>query len=352
MNNAFTDYLEKHTEAEWLAALESLLPAIHEVDRNAVQVWYRFYPLSLHQFLASAEDKGKAIQGFAIQGFAIQGDYSLDTQIDSSHHFLYGHRFWKIVKAAVEAEIFTFENAEIGLSEEIRQIAAMVAEKLKVDTSLTIGITAVGLMTLVQVGPEAFKAASGETEKPKGLLAKSPDVIVRERSSDDSQGILGFLKTINKKFSIIYNEKVSDGKFRIMNEQELTGASALDQTKNWKEMDERCWEGVIPVECTAASCGTCWVGVIGGQEKLTEVSPRERTAMKSFGYNQPEDEKPFMRLACQAKAAGNATIVIPPWNGVFGKKVYGNIEEKELYPATTSAKKLRETIATAVAPEN
>ncbi|MBC7900748.1 MAG: 2Fe-2S iron-sulfur cluster binding domain-containing protein [Saprospiraceae bacterium] len=347
MNNAFTDYLEKHTEAEWLAALETLLPAIHEVDRAAVQVWFRFYPLSLHQFLAAAEDKDKAIQGFAMQG-----EYSLDTQIDSSHHFLYGHRFWKTVKAGVEAEIVTFENSGIGLAEEIGQIAAMVAEKLKVDASLTLAITAVGLMTLVQTGPEAFNAANGEVENPKGLLAKSPDAIVAKRGDDDSQGMLGFLKTINKKFSIIYDESQSDARFPIMNEQELTGASALDQSKNWKEMDERCWEGVIPVECTAASCGTCWVGVIGGQEKLTEVSPRERTAMKSFGYNQPEDEKPFMRLACQAKAAGNATTVVPPWNGVFGKKVYGNIEEKELYPATTSAKKLRETIATATVPEN
>ena len=71
--------------------------------------------------------------------------------------------------------------------------------------------------------------------------------------------------------------------------------------------------------------------------------------MKTFGYNQPDDEKRFLRLACQAEALGNATIVIPPWNGVFGKKVYNNVEEVELEPITTSAKKLRETIASAAA---
>jgi uncharacterized 2Fe-2S/4Fe-4S cluster protein (DUF4445 family) len=69
--------------------------------------------------------------------------------------------------------------------------------------------------------------------------------------------------------------------------------------------------------------------------------------MKVFGYNQPVDEKPFLRLACQAKATGNITLVIPPWNGVFGKKVYGNVEESTLEPATTSAKKLRETLSKA-----
>ena len=73
--------------------------------------------------------------------------------------------------------------------------------------------------------------------------------------------------------------------------------------------------------------------------------------MSVFGYNQPDEPKPFLRLACQAQATGNVTIVIPPWNAVFGKKVRGNVEELELEPATTSAKALRETIASASSGE-
>ena len=87
------------------------------------------------------------------------------------------------------------------------------------------------------------------------------------------------------------------------------------------------------------------------QDKLSDVAPRERRSMKVFGYNQPDEAKPFLRLACQAKALGNATIVIPPWNGVFGKKVRGNVEELELEPATTSARALRDTIASAASGE-
>jgi uncharacterized 2Fe-2S/4Fe-4S cluster protein (DUF4445 family) len=98
------------------------------------------------------------------------------------------------------------------------------------------------------------------------------------------------------------------------------------------------------VECTSASCGTCWVGVIAGEEKLSEVARRERRAVKVFGYDQTEAAKPIIRLACQARAAGNITIVIPPWNAVFGKKVYGNVEDLELEPVTTSAKALREVV--------
>jgi hypothetical protein len=122
------------------------------------------------------------------------------------------------------------------------------------------------------------------------------------------------------------------------------------QTKNWKEADERCWEGVVPVEWPFGGVRNVLGRHLGGEEKLSPVSRLERKQMKVFGYNQPEVEKPFLRLACQARTYGNATIVIPPWNGVFGKKIYG-VEDVELEPATTSAKKLRETIATATTEE-
>ena len=346
MENKFETFLNQFDENAWLKALNELLPAMHEVDRNAVQIWFRFYPLSLFRYLQNAEDKDKAIQKFVMQG-----DFELKNQIDTSHRFLYGHRFWKTVKEEIENRAKNVSGTTGDLKSEIEQIAQTVAGKAKADKSLTLGIAAIGLMTLVQAGLENFENAKGETEKPKGLLAKSPDEILRKRAEDDSQGILGFLKTVDKKFTVTYDETASDGKFRIMNAEELATASGRDQSKNWKALDERCWEGVIPVECRSASCGTCWVGILEGEEKLSEVSRLERKQVKVFGYNQPDEPKPFLRLACQAKTHGNVSIVIPPWNGVFGKKVYGNVEEAKLEPATTSAAKLRETIASAMAED-
>ncbi len=344
--NHFESYLKKFAESEWQAAIESLLPAIHEVDRNAVQIWFRFYPLALERYLEAAPDADEAKRSLAMQG-----DYGLDQRIDTSHYFLYGHRYWQTAKAAIEAESQVFENENVELADEIRQIAAMIAGKLKVDESLLIGITAVGFMTLAQVGLEKFKAATGEVQKPSGLLKKSPDAIVESRKQDDSQGLLGFLKTVNKKFSVIYDE-AKDGRFDIMNDQEIASASANDRSQDWQAKDSRCWEGPVPVECTSASCGTCWVGILGGAEKLSEVARRERRAVKVFGYVQTEESKPLIRLACQTKALGNVTIVIPPWNAVFGKKVYGNVEELDLEPVTTSAKALREVVKEAAAGES
>jgi ferredoxin len=346
MTTTFETFLNKFNEKQWLGILTSISPEIHEVDRNAAQIWFRFYPLELFRYLQTAEDKAKAIQQFVMQG-----DYELKDQIDSSHRFLYGHRFWKETKAAIvkHAENFTGENAD--LANEIRAIAKNAATAAKTAENLTIGITMVGLMTLVQVGLEAFKQSAGEISVDEKTKNQSPNKVVEQRAKDDSQGILGFLKTVNKEWTVNYIDDTDDGKFRLMNDEEIASGAARDQSKNWVERDFRRGEGVIPVECRSAACGTCWVGVLGGAEKLSDVAPRERKQMKIFGYNQGEEAKPLMRLACQAKANGAVSIVIPPWNGVFGKKIYGGVEDVTLEPATTSAAKLRETISTAMNDE-
>jgi uncharacterized 2Fe-2S/4Fe-4S cluster protein (DUF4445 family) len=59
--------------------------------------------------------------------------------------------------------------------------------------------------------------------------------------------------------------------------------------------------------------------VLGGAEKLSEVADLEWRKITEFGYIDTEEPRPLIRLACQAQAYGNISIVIPPWNGVFGK---------------------------------
>lgn len=342
MTTKFESFLNNIDEKEWLKIVEDLSANIHEVDRDAVKIWFRFYPLSLQRYLQNAED-----QSVAIQKFVLQGDWELKNQIDSSHHFLYGHRFWKETKNAIEKRLESFDANVGDLAIEAKQLAQNVANDTKANVTLTLGIALVGLMTLNQVGSEAFKSASGNMKVTDN---RKPDAIVADRQKDDSQGIFGFLKTVDKKYSVVWSDKSGEGKFNIISDEDIASGSAKDQTENWKAKDERCWEGVVPVECRSASCGTCWVGVLGGKEKLSEVSPREAKQMKVFGYQQPDEEKPYLRLACQSRISGNTTIVIPPWNGVFGRKVYG-VENVELEPATTSAKKLRETIANAMKDE-
>lgn len=324
----FESFLNKCDEKAWSATIAALLPSIHEIDKSATQIWFGFYPLALFRALTEAHDAEKLARELLLQG-----NYYLKDQIDSSHKFLYGHRYWPRVKQAVEqhagewhglqsvsgAEPTQTEVCATSLADQILAVARDVGAALKADQSLLVGITAVAFMTVRQVGVESFKAASGNIHIDQKHAKKSPAQILKERAKDDSQGLLGFLKTVDKKWTVVFDENDDAARYKLNNFQDLAWGAAEDRSRDWAALDPRRIEGPIPVECRSASCGTCWVGVLGGAEKLAPVGKREDKKIKEFGYIDTAEPKPLLRLACQAQAEGAVSIVIPPWNGVFGK---------------------------------
>ena len=140
----FETFLRQHDEESWSATLTTLLRSIHEVDRNATQIWFSFYPLSLFQALEQSDDP-ETLE----QRLLMQGTFYLKDQIDSSHTFLYGHRYWPDVKSAVQKHAREFSDGD-SLTDRILSIAQQVAGVAKVDQSLVIGITAVAFMTIRQ----------------------------------------------------------------------------------------------------------------------------------------------------------------------------------------------------------
>lgn len=325
MQTSFEQFLSRQSEEAWAATLTTLLRSIHEVDKNATQIWFAFYPLSLFTALQQAGDKDELAKQLLMKGH-----HDLKDQVDSSHTFIYGHRYWPQVKKAVEAFA---EAADAGkqaqLSDQILVVARETAAIVNVDPSLLIGITAVAFMTIQQAGLAAFKNAPGAMLLDKKRAKKSPEQVLSDRAKDDSQGLLGFLKTIDKKWTVTYDENDAAAKYKMNHDQDMAWGASDDRTRNWREIDPRRPEGPIPVECRSASCGTCWVGVLGGAEKLSDVAVREGKKIKEFGYIDTTEPKPLIRLACQAKTYGAVSIVIPPWNGVFGKYLKSRHETNE-----------------------
>jgi ferredoxin len=313
MQTSFEQFLGTQSEEAWAATITTLLRSIHEVDKSATEIWFAFYPLSLFTALQQAENKDELARRLLIQGH-----YELKDQIDSSHTFLYGHRYWPQVKKAVEAFAENYD-ANALLSDQILEVARQVATSVKVDPSVLVGVTAVAFMTIQQAGLAAFKSAPGAMLLDKKHAKRSPDQVLSGRAQDDSQGLFGFLKTIDKKWTVTYDENDAAAKYKMNHDQDMAWGASDDRTRNWREIDPRRPEGPIPVECRSASCGTCWVGILGGAEKLSDVAVREGKQIKEFGYIDTTEPKPLIRLACQAKAMGAVSIVIPPWNGVFGK---------------------------------
>lgn len=311
---ALENLLAQQSDKDWARIVGELEPAIHPVDRKATLIWFSFFPVKLYRALSSAEDPTEVAKKLILKG-----NYLLRDQIDRSAEFLYGHRYWPEVRKAV-AEIGAANSASGSLAAQIRTTAGKIAGQLRVDESLVVGITAVAYGTLQQVGLELFRQSAEKGTYGKSWQ-KSPDQIVAERQKDDSQGLFGFLKSVDKQFSVNFREQEAGCSFKVVNTQDVTTAAAAHQ-HDWHQKDGRCRpkEGPIPVECRTAACGTCWVGVLSPTEKIPAPNDREINRWVYFGYEgfTASADSPI-RLACQLRAYGNVTLVVPPWNGMIGK---------------------------------
>ncbi|MGH9821926.1 MAG: 2Fe-2S iron-sulfur cluster-binding protein [Blastocatellia bacterium] len=311
----FEAFLNQHDGDSWTRVINDLLPSIHEVDKNATLIWMAFFPIDLAVAIEAEPDRERLIEELQILG-----KYSLKEQIDSSHSFLYGHRYWPEVKKAITDQAKSTAASSPELGSQIREVAKRVSGTLKVPESLLVGITAAGFMTLQQVGLRAFGTEPGKVQIDPKHAKKTPEQVVRARSKNNSQGLFGFLRGDNKVWNITFNENVDGCVFKLIDTQELTSAAAND-TRHYERRDPKLLGSVgpIPVQCRAASCGTCWVGVLGGADRLAAVDPLESKRIKKFGYIDTDERNPVIRLACRAQGKGAVTLVVPPWNGVFGK---------------------------------
>ena len=296
---------------DWRRAVETLTPVVADIDREATKIWFAFWPLDLFLALNAAEDPAALARQLGLMG-----RWRLADQVDESHRFLYAHRYWPQVKHAIADD----REWPDDLPAIVETAAGVAARTARIDRDRLLGLSAVGLMTLRQAGVAAFAAAPGQVHLSDSARRASPHQVLRRRARNDWQGPLGFLRGNRKRWTVTFDENDPSATFSLINGQEIATAAQGDK-REYRTRDERCTpgEGPIPVECRAASCGTCWVGVLAGAEKLSPVVERdERRRMDVFGYPTCDEIRPLIRLACQAKAFGAVSIVIPPWNGVFG----------------------------------
>jgi len=310
----FLAYLAQYDDGAWVRAVDRLQPAMHPVDRSAARAWFHFYPLRLQQALAAAPDPAALADHLRLEG-----RWLLEEQRESSHWFLFGHRYWTDVRAAVrQAAATPVAPGSLDPAAQVQAIARGVAERLGIDASWVVGITAVALRTLQQVGLPQVATSPSAAPPLIGAPESDPDRIVARRRRR-AQGVFGFLRG-RPQWTVTFDERPPVRSFPLIDSQHLTTAAALD-TRDYRAEDARCSEGPIPVQCRSCSCGTCWVGVLDGAEHLSPVEPRERTTIAALGYVDTPEPRPVIRLACMAQAHGPVTLVIPPWNGQIGARL-------------------------------
>lgn len=301
-------------DADWVPLLERLAPEFHPVDRDGLRIWFQMWPLFLHRLVEGSSD-GVEVERF----YQLKGSYRLSDLPDTSHRFLYSHRYWGQAKEGV-----AMLQATIDPEDDLESLIRTVAARIQAPKELALGIAAIAWMTFRQCG----KAFLRSTYVPPLLPAK-PEEILRERASAFRPNLMARLKGSKGCERVTFDELKANGGtegwFEILPSQEITTGAELDK-RPYHLSDVRCYEGMgpIPVDCRSGSCGTCWVGILGGNENMEPVGDFERKRMDYFGYwdsgfHVPGQDKPLLRLACQAQVKGSVSIVIPPWNGVLGE---------------------------------
>lgn len=312
----FLAYLAQFDDGAWLRAVDRLQPAMHPVDRAATRAWFHFYPLRLQHALATA-DRPDALA----QYLRLEGRWRLADLRDTSHWFLFGHRYWPAAcEATMRAAAGPAAPASLDLAALVQAIARAAAFRAGVDAAWTVGIAAVALRTLQQVGLPPLPDGQG-SGPPAGCIggSASPDEIVAARD-DLSQSWLTRLTRRRRQWAVTFDERLPRQCFPLIETQHLTTAAAADR-RDYRSLDPRCTEGPIPVQCRSCSCGTCWVGVIAGADRLSPMDERERATLVALGYIDRGETAGVIRLSCMAEARGPVTIVIPPWNGQIGARL-------------------------------
>ena len=310
-NEGFQAYLHQHDEEIWEAVLENLIPSVHPVDRDATRIWFALWPLKLLRLLQASTDEDATAKEFLLDG-----KYRLHDHVDSSVDFLYGSIYWHHVKQAL-IKRSSSESHPPGenLEGEIRSLAQKLASELNTEPALLLGISAVAFMAHQQLGARAFQVTSDSRETKQKKI--SPERILKQRSRRRTQGLFGFLRTVNRKFKITFDERKASSTFQCIEGQDLSSASAGDE-RDYQTEDHRRIAGPIPAECRVASCGYCWIGILSGRKNLIEMSDHERKRLEYFGYadaSSHHESHPLIRLACQSKCYGDVTVIVPPWNG-------------------------------------
>jgi ferredoxin len=297
------DHLSRISPPHWDYAVNTIGRDTHRIDQSALRIWFSFFPVELCQALEYLAKTGQ--EGALADGFNLKGRWRLADQVDTSHTFLYGHRYWPQVKRTVMS-VQKASSWPDGVTDLIQQVADAASRTAGVDRDQLLSMSAVALMMLRQVGAEAFAASKGTVQLLPKAHAYSPRQILDSREGGAIAANF-FGSPWKTRWWVRFSENEPGAHFKVIKGQTLAEA--------W-----RASSAPSPVQCTADACnGTCWVGILHGADRIEAVDDREEgQRLLEFGYEMTGAPHPVIRLACQARPNGALTIVIPPWSGAIG----------------------------------
>ena len=253
----FVEHLSHYAPEHWAGAIDTLTPEIHPIDRLATRVWFAFYPTG-----------------------------PTPDRIASSHTFLFGHRHWPQVKRAILSAAKD-SSWPVTLNDVLLMIADHATRTSQVDRDQLIGMAAVSLFTLRQVGVDAFSESAGSVQLPHWSHVRSLRQVrsARARQQWRAFGLRGY--------RVRFSEATPRAICRVRDGGTI--ASGLPAAE---------------LRCGPVCTGACAVGVLFGARMLSAIDSKEAEWLRVSGYRpaQSIEGDPLIRLACHARPSGDITI--------------------------------------------
>ena len=312
---AIHPFADRHAATDWEPVLRALVPDVHPVDRDALRIWFSFWPLWLREAIEETDDPVTLERRYQLDG-----RYRLDSHLVSSVEILYGARWWTEVRAAVletgRRSVREISGISGDLEGEIRTCAVTTAVAAGIGADLLLAVTAVAVAALQQLGPATFAAIEDKPASHHGN--RDPQAVIRSRKKQRT----GLRRVLGPGgYTVRWDSRDPSARFQAEPGQNLTMAAATDE-RDHRAADPRRVEGPIPVQCRSGACGYCWTGVLGGRTQLSPIGDFERERLEHFGYRTrgvaDDDTHPAIRLSCQCTVHGDVSITLPTWNGVHG----------------------------------
>jgi len=216
-----------------------LFTQIHPVDRVATEIWFAWC------------DRGNPADG-----------------IDTSHRFLYGHRYWPRVKAAIVSAEITGD-----FMDDVLRISEAATRTVRVDQDQLVGITAVGLKIRESVGHNVFSSAPGRVMLDDRVRVETPSQVLQRRAMNAPEGVFGRFRGDRRQWRVTVEPDAED--IRV-----VTHGDPL-------------------APCRGGDHNDCLVGILAGPEPY-----------------------PLIRRACETRVFGRVSLTyLPPLSAASSRSI-------------------------------
>ena len=320
MSSTLYSHLSRYSPADWAAAVDTLSASVHPIDQNATRIWFAFFPLKPASRAGSRGGRAER-EAAVVQTLRLMGRWRLVDQIDSSHAFLFAHRYWPQVKSAVTS--FDQSITEATPLRGGRHVGRGGRGAHRARRSRDARRDVRGGAHDAPPGRTGRAHGGARTDSSGGCRARA--VAASGHEAAGARRLAGSVRLPARPHEALDGDVRRERFGREVRRHQRPGdrdggadrQAGLSRSRSALHAGRGTDSRRVPRRVMRHVLGR---RARRRRQALAGRRSRRAASVQMFGYLDSQEPKPLIRLACQAKAHGAVSIVIPPWNGFLSKQ--------------------------------